>query len=88
MHGYNGIGTSTKPLVKPSAVVKAGLSKQEWLSSLETHYNNPDLKNIRGDVHLITSSGKKGQILAKNVTASEAWAVTKNWAKNKKCEVK
>ncbi len=85
MHGYNGIGTNTKPLVKPSAVIKAGLTKQEWLDSLGKHYNNPELKNIRGDVHLITSSGTKGQLLAKNVTASEAWEVTQNWAKKIKC---
>jgi hypothetical protein len=85
MHGYNGIGTSTKPLVKPSAVIRAELTKEQWLSSLEAHYNNPELKNIRGDVHLITFSGKKGELLAKNVTAAQAWEVTKNWAKNVKC---
>jgi len=85
MHGYNGIGTNTKPLVKPAAVIKSGLSKEEWLNSLEKHYNNPDLKNIRGDVHLITSSGKKGLLLAKNVTAPQAWEVTKNWARKMKC---
>jgi uncharacterized protein RhaS with RHS repeats len=85
MHGYNGIGTSTKPLVKPSAVIRAEITKEQWLSSLEAHYNNPELKNIRGDVHLITFSGKKGELLAKNVTAAQAWEVTKNWAKNVKC---
>lgn len=85
MHGYNGIGTKTKPLVKPSAVIKSGMSKDQWIKSLETHYNNPELKNIRGDVHLITSSGNKGELLAKNVTASEAWDVTKEWAKKIRC---
>jgi len=85
MHGYNGIGSETKPIVKPSVVIRSGMSKDEWLSSLEAHYNNPELGSIRGDVHLITSSGKKGQLLAKNVTVAQAWEVTKKWGRKMRC---
>jgi hypothetical protein len=81
MHGYNGIGTETKPMVKPEQVVKAKLSGSEWMQSLESHYNNPELSSIRGDLHVISSSGTKGELIAKNVTPSEAWKLTKNWAK-------
>lgn len=61
------------------------MTKEQWLSSLENHYNNPELRNIRGDVHLITSAGKNGVLLAKNVTPAQAWKVTQEWAKTVKC---
>ena len=86
MHGYNGIGTDTKPLVKPSSVLSANMSKEQWLQSLEAHYNNPALSGIRGDLHLINSSGLKGQLLAGNVSPSEAWRATKKWADKIKCK--
>ena len=80
MHGYNGIGTDTKPLVKPSQVQAAGMSSEQWMQSLEAHYNDPALQNIRGDLNLINSDGAKGELLAENVSPSEAWEATKNWA--------
>lgn len=77
MHGYNGTAAETKPLVKSEQVAKAKLSGNEWMKSLESHYNNPELKSVRGDLHIISSSGTKGELIAKNVTPSEAWKLTK-----------
>ncbi|EOY9274386.1 hypothetical protein ACQFZU_004439 [Cronobacter dublinensis] len=31
MHGYNGIGKETKPLVKPEQVIKADMTNDDWL---------------------------------------------------------
>lgn len=56
------------------------MASDKWMKSLEEHYNNPALRNIRGDLHLIDSSGNKGKLLAKNVSPSEAWNQTKKWA--------
>jgi len=85
MHGYNGIGKETKPLVKPEQVIKAEMTNDDWLKSLENHYNNPALQDIRGDLHEISASGTKGKEIIKNVSPAEAWEATKEWAKNQGC---
>ncbi|CAA0227739.1 conserved hypothetical protein [Tenacibaculum maritimum] len=82
MHGYNGIGRETKPLVKANQIQKAGMDNEAWLKSLERHYNNPALKDVRGDLHIINENGTKGRLIKKNVSAREAWELTKKWAKN------
>ncbi|GLU35765.1 RHS repeat-associated core domain-containing protein [Trinickia caryophylli] len=84
MHGYNNLGVDTKPLVKPSQLGKTNLNSQSWMESLEKHYSNPDLKNIRGDLHIINEDGTKGRLLAKNVSPAEAWEQTKKWGNAKK----
>jgi hypothetical protein len=83
MHGYNDIASNTTPLVKPAQIDAANLDSKGWMNSLDAHYSNPELNNIRGDLHLINSDGTKGALLAKNVSPSEAWAKTKEWAKTK-----
>jgi|SRR5690554_1575168 len=80
MHGYNGIGGDTKPLVKASQIQNAGMSNDAWLRSLEKHYNNPSIQNVRGDLHLINADGTKGKLIKKNVSPKEAWELTKKWA--------
>ncbi|HFQ5140853.1 TPA: RHS repeat-associated core domain-containing protein [Vibrio vulnificus] len=85
MHGYNGIGTQTKPLVKPASVDKAKLTPDEWMASLKAHYENPELSGIRGDLHLIDGAGNKGELIAKNVSPAEAWEHTIKWGEKKKC---
>lgn len=61
------------------------MTKEECLNSLEAHYNNPELRNIRGDVHLIASTGTKGELLAKNVTPAKAWKIAQEWASKFRC---
>lgn len=80
MHGYNGIGENTKPLVKANQIKAAGMSNEQWLKSLETHYKNPKIQSIRGDLHLINADGTKGILIKANVSPSEAWDLTKEWA--------
>ena len=53
------------------------------MNSLEQHYNNPELANTRGDLHLLTADETKGKLLAANVTPSEAWEKTKAWRKTR-----
>ncbi|WP_412523368.1 RHS repeat-associated core domain-containing protein [Shewanella chilikensis] len=88
MHGYNGIGTQTKPLVKSAAVDKANLTPEEWMATLKAHYENPELSKITGDLHLVDASGNKGELIAKNVTPAEAWKETVKWGENNKCPKK
>ena len=73
MHGYNGLGTQTKPFVKKIDGEKADLNSEQWMRSLEKHYNNPEIQHVRGDLHEIGSNGKKRKLIAKNVTPAEAW---------------
>jgi RHS repeat-associated protein len=80
MHGYNNIGKNTKPLVKASQIRANGMSADEWLQSLEAHYKNPAIQTVRGDLHLINANGTKGVLIKANVTPSEAWDLTKEWA--------
>ena len=80
MHGYNGVGTDTKPKVKPSQVV-GKMTPAEWMRSLKKHYRNPALRHIRGDLHLLTESGTKGRLLGRNVSPAKAWRLTKKWAR-------
>ena len=82
MHGYNGYGTATKPVVKPGQL-PANASASSWLESLGKHYNNPDIADVRGDLHLLKADGTKGALLAANVSPAEAWEKTKAWARSK-----
>lgn len=50
------------------------------MRSLKKHYKNPALRNIRGDLYLLTESGTKGRRLGKNVSPAKAWRLTKKWA--------
>lgn len=84
MHGYNSIGSDTKPLVKPSQLGNTNLNAQGWMDSLERHYSNPDLKGVRGDLHIINADGTKGPLLARNVSPAEAWEKTKEWGNSKR----
>ena len=84
MHGYNNIGKNTKPLVKASQIRSNGMSADEWLESLEAHYKNPAIQSVRGDLHLINTNGTKGLLIKANVTPSEAWDLTKEWANKQK----
>ncbi|MFS1520365.1 RHS repeat domain-containing protein [Flavobacterium covae] len=88
MHGYNGIGTNTKPLVKADQIKAKGLTNDQWLKSLENHYNNPALANVKGDLHIIAADGTKGDLIKKNVSPSEAWDLVKKWAKDQGIEIK
>ncbi len=53
MHGYNGLGASTKPAVTLDAFKSEGLTNEKWLQSLEAHYNNPEISHFRGDLRLV-----------------------------------
>ncbi|MEE1920227.1 RHS repeat-associated core domain-containing protein, partial [Pseudomonas asiatica] len=81
MHGYNGIGAGTKPAVTMNAFKAEGLTNEKWLQSLEAHYNNPELANLRGDLRII-ENGNPGRIIAANVSPAEAWEATKKWARS------
>ncbi len=84
MHGYNGIGANTKPVLTQKEFVNSGMTSEQWLKSLEEHYNNPQIQHIKGDLYIINSDGTKGNLLKENVTPSEAWNETKKWAENQK----
>lgn len=43
MHGYNQFGAETKPILTENQFNKSGLTNQQWLESLENHYNNPEI---------------------------------------------
>lgn len=88
MHGYNGMGSDTKPLVKVGQIQKAGMSNEQWLGSLEKHYNNPDIQQYKGDLHIINSDGTKGKLIKANVSPKEAWRLTKKWAKGQGIKIK
>jgi hypothetical protein len=88
MHGYNGIGGDTKPLVKSDQIKSAGLSNDQWLGTLEKHYNNPDIQAYKGDLHLIDADGTKGKLIKANVTPKEAWELTKKWAEEQGFKIK
>ncbi|MCE0853980.1 RHS domain-containing protein [Pseudomonas asiatica] len=81
MHGYNGIGAGTKSVVTMNAFKAEGLTNEKWLQSLEAHYNNPELANLRGDLRII-ENGNPGRIIAANVSPAEAWEATKKWARS------
>ncbi|WP_425445020.1 RHS repeat-associated core domain-containing protein [Taylorella equigenitalis] len=80
MHGYNGIATETRPKVQPKQV-KGKMTSDQWMQSLENHYKNEAIQDVRGDLHLINKDGTKGKLLAKNVSPSEAWEKTIEWGK-------
>lgn len=80
MHGYNELGTGTKPILTETQFKKSGLTNQEWLESLQNHYNNPEIQKFKGDLHVINSDGTKGKLIKKNVTPAQAWEETKKWA--------
>lgn len=82
MHGYNGLGASTKPAVTLDAFKSEGLTNEKWLQSLEAHYNNPEISHLRGDLRLV-ENGNPGRIIAANVSPAEGWAATKAWARSK-----
>ncbi len=82
MHGYNKVGANTRPLLDAETIRKKGLSNDDWLKSLEAHYNNPELANQRGDLRIV-EGGKPGKIIAKNVSPAQAWEATKKWARSK-----
>jgi len=90
MHGYNELGAGTKPTLTENQFNKSGLTNQEWLESLENHYNNSEIQKFKGDLHVINSDGTKGKLLKANVTPAQAWEETKKWASQKghpiKCE--
>ncbi|WP_259472289.1 RHS repeat domain-containing protein, partial [Pseudomonas syringae] len=82
MHGYNGVGANTRPLLDAEVIRRKGLSNDDWLKSLEAHYNNPELASQREDLRII-EGGKPGKIIAKNVSPAQAWEATKKWAHSK-----
>ncbi|RMP08661.1 hypothetical protein ALP98_200043 [Pseudomonas viridiflava] len=82
MHGYNKIGANTRPLLDAETIRNKGLSNDDWLKSLEAHYNNPELASQRGDLRIV-EGGKPGKIIAKNVSPAQAWEATKKWARSK-----
>ena len=88
MHGYNNIGSDTKPMVKASQIQKKGLTNDQWLGTLEKHYNNPAIQQYKGDLHIINADGTKGKLIKANVSPSEAWDLTKKWAKDKGYDIK
>ncbi|WP_289040012.1 DUF6531 domain-containing protein [uncultured Zobellia sp.] len=88
MHGYNGLGSQTKPLVKANQIQNAGMTNEQWLGSLQKHYNNPDIQQFKGDLHIINADGTKGKLIKANVSPQEAWELTKKWAKDQGIEVK
>lgn len=88
MHGYNNIGSDTKPLVKASQIQKKGLTNDQWLGTLEKHYNNPAIQQYKGDLHIINADGTKGKLIKANVSPAEAWDLTKKWAKDKGYDIK
>jgi len=83
MHGYNGIESDTRPLVKASEIKAEGMSRDAWMKSLENHYNNPEIAHYRGDLRLVGADGKPGQLIASNVSPSQGWKATLKWAKGK-----
>jgi len=83
MHGYNELGAGTKPTLTENQFNKSGLTNQEWLESLENHYNNSEIQKFKGDLHVINSDGTKGKLLKANVTPAQAWEETKKWASQK-----
>ncbi|WP_163020041.1 hypothetical protein, partial [Pseudomonas viridiflava] len=77
-HGYNGIATDTKPLVKADQI-RAKMTNEQWINSLEAHYNNPEIAHYRGDLRLV-ENGNPGRLLAANVSPARAWSELKAWA--------
>lgn len=67
--------------MKPSQL-PPDMDAESWMKSLTAHYNNPEIADVRGDLHLLNSDGTKGQLLAANVSPSEAWAQSRAWAEN------
>ncbi len=88
MHGYNGLGSDTKPLVKANQIQNAGMTNEQWLGTLQKHYNNPDIQQFKGDLHLINADGTKGKLIKADVSPKEAWELTKKWAKDQGFDVK
>ncbi|WP_269320950.1 RHS repeat-associated core domain-containing protein [Pseudomonas viridiflava] len=78
LHGYNGIATDTKPLVKADQI-RAKMTNEQWINSLEAHYNNPEIAHYRGDLRLV-ENGNPGRLLAANVSPARAWSELKAWA--------
>ena len=60
-----------------------GITSKEWMDMLDTHYNNPDIQYIRGDLRIVDRPGKPGKLLAGNVSPAEAWRKAKEWAAKK-----
>ena len=83
MHGYNELGAGTKPILTENQFNKSGLTYQEWLESLQNHYNNSEIQKFKGDLHVINSDGTKGKLIKENVTPAQAWEETKEWASQK-----
>jgi RHS repeat-associated protein len=81
MHGYNGIASDTKPLVNADAI-RSKMTNQQWVNSLEAHYNNPEIAHYRGDLRLV-EAGRPGKLLAANVSPAKAWEHVKAWAASK-----
>ncbi|WP_342503648.1 RHS repeat-associated core domain-containing protein [Lysinibacillus sp. FSL L8-0126] len=83
MHGYNELGAGTKPVLTENQFKKSGLTNQEWIDSLQNHYNNSEIQKFKGDLHVINSDGTKGKLLKADVTPALAWEETKEWASQK-----
>lgn len=83
MHGYNELGAGTKPVLTENQFKKSGLTNQEWLDSLQKHYNNAEIQKFKGDLHVINTDGTKGKLLKADVTPALAWEETKEWASQK-----
>ena len=83
MHGYGGLGSDTKPIVKPKNFASSRLTSKQWMESLGKHYENPTIQRFRGDLHIIKSDGTKGKLIKENVSPAEAWKEVLEWEKRK-----
>ncbi|NAW50727.1 hypothetical protein GNY06_04780 [Elizabethkingia argentiflava] len=78
MHGDGGMRTRYPLTMKQ--INKQNLTPEKWLGMLETHYNNPSIQDIRGDLRIVDRPGKPGILLAENVSPAQAWNKAKEWA--------
>ena len=84
MHGYNmGLDSTSRPALTQNAITRQGLTPDTWMSSLETHYNRPELAHLRGDVRIATSSGP-GELIASDVSPAEAYQKALEWGEQQR----
>ncbi|HYO53043.1 RHS repeat-associated core domain-containing protein [Archangium sp.] len=82
MHGYAPL--TGGPANKLSDYQGKKLTPEEWIKSLQEHYQRPEIQHLRGDVALATSNGP-GKILASNVSPAEAWEDAMKWGREQPC---